>query len=273
MTVAVMTLNGGILAKSGEKVAFMGDSITRAGWVNQPNGYLHLVQDGLAREGVKIILVPCGVSGNTSKSMLQRFAKDVVSQAPAWVLISCGVNDVWHRERGVKLDDYKKNMTAMVDMAQKAGIKVMLLTATMISEDPNNEMNRQLSEYNDFLQKLASERKLPIADLNADMRKIVADQNVKLNRWNKKLTIDGVHMASEGNQMMARGILKAFGLSEDKIAQIQQVWNTYPDSTQISFNFSVPQWHIVEDAAKKAGKSVDDYVRDAALKAASGGSN
>ena len=268
-----LPLCGEVLVKSGDKVAFMGDSITWAGWVNQPNGYLHLVQEGLARNGVKIILVPCGVSGNTSRHMIKRFENDVLRQAPAWVLISCGVNDVWHGEKGVKLEDYKKNMTAMVDMAQNKGIKVMLLTATMISEKPEDEMNKQLAAYNDFLRKLAAERKLPIADLNADMQKIVADPSVKLNHRQKKLTVDGVHMAREGDQMMARGILKAFGLPGDQIAELQKIWSTYPNSTRVNFHFSVPQWQIVEPAAKKAGKSVEDYVRDAALKAASATDN
>ena len=270
MTLNSMMLNAELLVKSGEKVAFLGDSITRAGWLDQPNGYLHLVQMGLQQSGSEITVIPCGVNGNTSKNMLQRFNKDVVRQSPAWVLISCGVNDVWHGEKGVKIADYKKNITSMVDMARKAGIKVMILTATMILEDPKNEMNSKLSEYNDFLRQLAAERKLPLADLNVDMNKIVADPKTPLNSRHNKLTYDGVHMDSTGNRMMADGILKAFGVPASELVKIQREWMTYPDSTRVGFNFSIPQWRTVEIAAQKAGKSVDDYVRDAALQVASG---
>ena len=47
--------------------------------------------------------------------MLARLQKDVIDRHPDWVSISCGVNDVWHGERGVLLPDYKKNMTQIVD--------------------------------------------------------------------------------------------------------------------------------------------------------------
>jgi hypothetical protein len=38
------------------------------------------------------------------------------------------------------------------------------------------------------------------------------------------LTRDGVHMNEAGNQMMAMGVLKAFGLSEGQIAKARQSW-------------------------------------------------
>ncbi len=39
----------------------------------------------------------------------------------------------------------------MIDQAQAAGIKVLLLTSTMIGEDPDKETNKQLIPYNNFL--------------------------------------------------------------------------------------------------------------------------
>ena len=39
-----------------------------------------------------------------------------------------------------------------------------------------------------------------------------------------KLTTDGCHMNTLGNAMMAKGILRAFGLSEEKIAAAEKPW-------------------------------------------------
>lgn len=39
-----------------------------------------------------------------------------------------------------------------------------------------------------------------------------------------KLTSDGCHMNTLGNIMMAKGILRAFGLSEEKIAAAEASW-------------------------------------------------
>ena len=39
-----------------------------------------------------------------------------------------------------------------------------------------------------------------------------------------KLTTDGCHMNTLGNAMMAKGVLRAFGLSEGKTAAAEQSW-------------------------------------------------
>jgi lysophospholipase L1-like esterase len=78
--------------------------------------------------------------------MLARVDKDVIKKKPQWMLLSCGVNDVWHGKRGVALPDYKKNITAIVDKAQKAGIKVVIMTASMIREDAKNQFNTTLKD-------------------------------------------------------------------------------------------------------------------------------
>ena len=46
--------------KSGEKIAFLGDSITQGGWGN-PAGYVHLVIAGLEANGVKAEPVPAEI--------------------------------------------------------------------------------------------------------------------------------------------------------------------------------------------------------------------
>jgi hypothetical protein len=42
------------------------------------------------------------------------------------------------------------------------------------------------------------------------------------------LTGDGVHMNPAGNEMMATGVLKAFGLNAKQIAKAQQSWAATP---------------------------------------------
>ncbi|MGB1131297.1 MAG: hypothetical protein ACPG4K_14690, partial [Haloferula sp.] len=58
---AVAAKEPALLIKKGEKIAFMGDSITQSG--NRKNGYVTLVMDALNREGLKVTHVPAGVSG------------------------------------------------------------------------------------------------------------------------------------------------------------------------------------------------------------------
>lgn len=231
-----------LAVKNGDTIAFMGDSITAAG--ARPRGYITLVMSALENEGLKVSKIAAGKSGNKSNDMLGRLDAQVISKKPQWMTLSCGVNDVWHFKlrlgkrtfQGISLDDYKKNITAIIDKAQAADIKVMILTSTMIGEDPERELNKNLIPYNEFLRKIAKEKKCRIADLSKDMHealkkipdvkgsaKMFGERDYKRDIKNK-LTADGCHMNPQGNIMMAKGILRAFGLSEAKIAAAEKSW-------------------------------------------------
>src|SRR5688500_16435305 len=106
--------SAGIAVKSGEKVAFLGDSITQGGWGN-PKGCVKLTVAGLKANGVEVDVVPAGISGHKSNQMLERLERDVLSKKPQWMTLSCGVNDVWHGVKGVPFEDYKKNIRELVD--------------------------------------------------------------------------------------------------------------------------------------------------------------
>ena len=134
LALSLTTAFAAIPIKSGEKVAFLGDSITQQG-KGKPGGYVNLVSNALATNGVKIEVIGAGISGHKSDQMLARLDNDVISKKPQWMTLSCGVNDVWHGEKGVSLDNYKKNITSIVEKAQAADIKVIILTSTMITED------------------------------------------------------------------------------------------------------------------------------------------
>lgn len=231
-----------LLVKPGEKIAFMGDSITAGG--ARKDGYVTLAMEALNKEGLGLTHIPAGKSGNRSKDMLARLDGSVISKDPDWMVLSCGVNDVWHFSlrlgkrtfEGVPLEDYKANIRKMLELAEAADIEVLILTSTMIGEDPEKETNKKLAPYNDFLREIAKEKGLPLADLSNDMHaalKKIPDQEGRARMFGEpgyqrniknKLTTDGCHMNKLGNIMMAKGVLKAFGLSDERIAAAEKSW-------------------------------------------------
>ena len=267
-----------IAVSNGDKIAFLGDSITQLGNSNK-YGYLHLVISGLKTAGIDAVAVPAGISGHKSSNMLARVDRDVIAKKPQWMLLSCGVNDVWHGKNGVGLEDYKKNITEICDKAEKAGIRIMILTATMIYEDPDNDRNKKLVAYNDFLRDLAAKRKYLLADLNADMQALVA---VKPDKKANALTVDGVHMNIAGNKMMAKGILKAFGVPAEKFAEIEKAWDNIPGTVPVfvetrvhlssgcgvyvvsrkDYPLSIAEYNQLGAKAKEAGKPLGQYIFD-----------
>ncbi|MDB6175676.1 MAG: hypothetical protein JWL59_4987 [Chthoniobacteraceae bacterium] len=251
-----------LLVKNGEKIAFLGDSITAQG-ASSPSGYVWLVMSGLEANGVKATAIGAGIGGHKSNDMLKRLENDVLSKKPDWMTLSCGVNDVWHGEKGVPLEDYKKNITAIVERAQAAGVKVMILTSTMIKEDQANELNQKLAAYNEFLRGLAAEKKCALADLNAEMQEAVkaAAQVGKPKTNGNYLTADGVHMNPAGNQMMAQGVLKGFGLDAAQISKVNEGWQDLPGAVEVGkIKVSLRQNAQLEAIAAKEKRSVESVV-------------
>lgn len=221
-----------VVMESGEKVAFLGDSITAQGWTSS-NGYVRLVVAGLEANGVKIASVQAGVGGNTSKDMLARLKRDVLDKKPDWVTISCGMNDVIHGANGVPLDQYKVNMADIVSQCQAAGIKVVLLTTTAAGKW-DSDSSKKLGEYSAFLRELAHTKKCLRADLYPAFI-----EALKPNDTLRGLTGDGVHMTPEGNILMARTILKSLGCTDVQIEKAYQAWLDIPHGGDISARVDV----------------------------------
>lgn len=259
--------------KSGEKVVFLGDSITQFGWSN-PGGYVRLVVAGFAANGIEIVPSAAGVSGNHSTEMLARLERSVLAKKPEWMTLSCGVNDVMHGAKGVALEDYKTRITSIVDQAQAAGIKIVIMTATPIREVLDNDANQRLSAYNEFLRTLARERNYLLADTNAAAQAAIKTGS-GTGRW---LTLDGVHMNPRGDELMAATVLTAFGLNEAQLRAAREAWAAIPDAWSVrlayygshkskSLYLTLPltraEYEQVEDALRKkqSTKSVLEFVR------------
>lgn len=260
---------GDIPVKEGEKIAFLGDSITQGGM--GPTGYVTLVIQGLKANGVNATAIGAGISGHKSNDMLARLQRDVIEKKPDWMTLSCGVNDVWHGAKGVPLDQYKQNITQIVEKAQAAGIKVVILTATMITENPKDPNNEKLIPYNDFLRELAKEKKCLLADLNAAMQKDLDEREKAGQKRGKLVTSDGVHMNPFGNVMMASGVLRGFGLDEAQMAKATNAFLDIPAGVNASVPLTLRQYAALEAEAAKEGKSVQDLLKAAIDKLLSGG--
>lgn len=216
---SIQPVRAEIVMTSGAKVAFLGDSITAQGW-SSPHGYVRLVVAGLEVNGVKIVPIPVGVGGHKSNDMLARLKRDVLDKKPDWVTISCGMNDVIHGAKGIPLDEYKKNMTAIVEQCQTADIKVILFTTTTAFQK-NSDATKQLGAYSAFLRELAKEKNCRLVDLYSAF---ISDTSDSLHA----LTYDGVHMSPEGNVLMATNVLKTLGLDEEQIAKARDIWLDLP---------------------------------------------
>jgi lysophospholipase L1-like esterase len=260
LAAAATALHAEICIKNGDGIAFMGDSITQGGNAT-PAGYVNLVMKGLELCGVQAKKIPAGISGHKSVQMHARLKRDVLDKKPKWMTFSCGVNDVWHGKNGVPLEKYKELVGEIFDACAAAGIEVIVLTATMISENPDAPNNKLLAPYNDWLRAEAKRRGLRLADLNADMQAQLKEIRKTDKTPGNKLTTDGVHMAFPGNCMMAWGVLRAMGVEEAKKDLLFAAFRQQTGAYKTTVSFTADENAQVEAKAKAAGLDKGAYIR------------
>ena len=97
---------------------------------------------------------------------------------------------------------------------------MIILTPSVIQEDPESEGNKRLTLYIDAEKKIAAEKKATFVDLHQmfldALAKKPADQK---GNW---LTGDGVHNAPRGDAIFALGVLRALGVPDEKITAVKE---------------------------------------------------
>ncbi|MFA6293622.1 MAG: GDSL-type esterase/lipase family protein [Victivallales bacterium] len=248
---------GDLVIKDGDSIAFMGDSLTQLGYIQKPNGYVHLVIEGLKQAGVNAVPIPAGIGGNTTRHMLARIDKDVIEKKTVWMTLNSGINDTGP----LSVEEFGANLAKIVDKASAAGIKVILMNTT-IGAGENMESPESLKrlKFCEEFKKLAKERNLLLVDLNTVMSKELTERK---NDGVKglKLTYDGTHLNGLGNQIVAAEILRTLGVSESDIATLRKRWNDYPFAVGMP-EVSINDYLKLKAAADKNGKTVDEYVSE-----------
>ena len=106
-------LRADLIIKDGQKIAFMGDSITEV-WAREPLFAEH--PNFIGR----------GVSGQTAPQMLVRFRADVIDLKPAVVHIMGGTNDLAANDGPESDTEIEEALASMVELALAHHIKVVI---------------------------------------------------------------------------------------------------------------------------------------------------
>lgn len=204
-----------IQLKQGDRIVFLGDSITQAG--ARPDGYVTLVRDAIntAHPDLGVEVIGAGISGHKVPDCQERLERDVLDKQPTWVVIYIGINDVWHstNNRGTSEKDFADGLKDMIDRIRAKDAKVVLCTASVIGEktDGSNTLDEMLDRYCDISRKVAADNDVELLDL----RKLFLEHLTKNNRENRPhsvLTTDGVHLNAAGNRFVADCMLTKLGV-------------------------------------------------------------
>lgn len=117
---------GAAMPKAAETktVLVLGDSLSAAHNIPIESGWVWLLNTRLSNMVPKFAAVNASISGETSLSGRNRLPALLQKYHPAIVVIELGANDGL---QGLPLPALRDNLSAMIDAAQKAGARVLLL--------------------------------------------------------------------------------------------------------------------------------------------------
>ena len=111
-----------------KNVLVLGDSLSAAHNIPVEAGWVHLLEVRLKQMEPGWSVINASISGETSLSGRNRLPGLLAQYQPRVVVIELGANDGL---RGLPLTDLRANLVAMIEAAQHAGAKVLLLGIEM----------------------------------------------------------------------------------------------------------------------------------------------
>jgi lysophospholipase L1-like esterase len=166
-------------------IVFMGDSITE-GWHDKRPAFFSRGR------------VDRGIGGQTTSQMVLRMYSDVVALRPRAVHIMAGTNDIAGNTGPMTPQMTENNFRAMVDVARRHGIKVLLAPIPPAAAFPWNSQVQprpRIAELNRWLERFARET----GSTWVDYRPVLDDGTGAMKPG---LASDGVHPTEAGYDAM-----------------------------------------------------------------------
>lgn len=206
-----------------DRIVFAGDSVTDMGsaqpvgeglFDNVGRSYVREIENLLAicYPSTYVRVTNSGTSGNTSRDLLARFERDVVSLDPDWVSICIGINDVWRQfdspamvKEHVSPEEYESNVEQMI-LQVKGKVKgIFLLTPYYMEPNREDKMRARMDEYAEICRKLAKKHDCILVDFQK-----LYEEYCKI-RHSSYIAWDRVHPNQIGASLMAREFLEKCG--------------------------------------------------------------
>jgi lysophospholipase L1-like esterase len=212
-----------VLLKKGEKLLFIGDSITDCdrekpageglfgalgkGYVSLVDAMLQAVYPEL---GIRV--VNTGLSGNNVLDLQARWQEDVLDRKPDWLSIMIGTNDVWRQydtpfipEWHVYADKYEATLRSLVEKTKLHVSNLVLMTPFYVESNEQDAMRRTMDEYGAIVKKIAEQTDTLFVDTQAAFNKVLQELYAATLAW------DRVHPTQAGHVVLARAFLNKIG--------------------------------------------------------------
>lgn len=220
-----------MIFENGDRIVFAGDSVTDMGsaqpvgeglFDNLGHGYVRVVENMLSACYPEILLrvTNSGISGNTSRDLLDRFQRDVIDLKPDWVSICIGINDVWRQfdspaipDCQVQREEYAANMEKMILSIKEKVKGIFVLTPYYMEPNPEDWMRKRMDEYGAVCKDMAQKHGCTLVDLQETFNKYFRYRHSSYVAW------DRVHPNQIGATIIAREFLRHCGFEYDHVPE------------------------------------------------------
>jgi lysophospholipase L1-like esterase len=232
LTAGITTTNAQVQPfKTGDKIAFVGNSITEQGYYES---YIWLYYM-LHFPGKRIVILNRGIGGDRAKDIYQRFDDDVVASDPDVIVLTFGMNDSGYFEfLGPKADSLAKVHVAeshhYFDLIREKLKRMPNVKKVIILSSPFDETVKlkssvfpgkvqAMEQIAAFQTQAAKENHWGLVDFLHPMTEI----DLREQRKDSTFTLTGndrIHPGNSGHFVMAWLFLKAQGLDTLPVADI-----------------------------------------------------
>ena len=166
-------------------ILVFGDSLSAAYGIRAEQGWVALLGQRLQAQGYGYEVVNASVSGETSEGGLQRLPRALQLHHPGLIILELGANDGL---RGLPIAAAKDNLMKMVQLAQSAGARVLLVGIRI----PPNYGPRYTSEFAAVYPDVAKQYGLPLVPFL--LEKVALDPTL--------MQEDGLHPNARGEPLV-----------------------------------------------------------------------
>lgn len=199
------------------KIVFQGDSITDAGrdkrnYHHMGNGYPKYTSAQLTEmfpeENFEFINM--GISGNRTCQLFDRLYLDTIAFEPDMVSVLIGINDIWHRYGGGKIETTDEQIETnyraiLIRLKKQTNAKIVMLAPYLLDCDRVEHMREDLSRLLVIVRRLADE----FADAYIPLDQLF-EEAVKTQPEPLYYSADGVHPNANGSAFIGKHLADAF---------------------------------------------------------------
>jgi lysophospholipase L1-like esterase len=221
-----------------QRIVFLGDSITQAGRyieiiesaikAAKPDSNQTFIPLGLSSETVSGLSEPGHAGGKFPRPDLHERLDRVLEKAKPDLVIACyGMNDgIYHPLEAQRTQAFQSGMRRLHDKAIAAGARIIHLTPPVFDplpiqskvlpaglvhyEKPYQGYNEVLDAYSAWLLEMRTNANWEVIDIHGPMNAALAERRAADPHFT--FAKDGVHPSPEGQWLIAKIILDAWGL-------------------------------------------------------------